>query len=483
MTLHDLTDQLSPHFPVSVQKDLKTAVSILAQALSYPDAKSCPLDACLRPLPDLYHAVEGFLTSLNKGPHTIRNTKNNLSRLFRLAQAEGIFSLLPARLTRAFPYTRMPNRPHALTTNDGSYLVRRHWPPALDQEFVAWAKWATDPLVKGREAKWKKRQTTIRLYETLFSAYFGFLTHQMHISPVTFDHLFQFDLLERFVDWHINEKWKRATTVSHQFLRFVQAMATQYRPNPALLAALKSLRARLPKPQPVLNKSDSWLSLHELERVGLALWPTDVQQREIRYRYNDTRQNRNRPGSRLACRAGTSLMLRLWVHIPYRQRNMREMKLEKNLYRTPEGQWRIRFVGEEMKIATKRGQVNVFDLPFPPTLVSTLEAYLTTWRPLLAVANSPEVFLNARGLPHQRHDRLSTHLAKLVYSFTGRRWHPHMIRTVWATEWIQSSGDFMTAAIMLNDKLETVIQNYSHLREENVAEHAYEWVQKRINGH
>ena len=38
----------------------------------------------------------------------------------------------------------------------------------------------------------------------------------------------------------------------------------------------------------------------------------------------------------------------------------------------------------------------------------------------------------------------------------------------------------MTAAIMLNNRLETVIQNYSHLREENVAENAYEWVQKRI---
>ena len=58
-----------------------------------------------------------------------------------------------------------------------------------------------------------------------------------------------------------------------------------------------------------------------------------------------------------------------------------------------------------------------------------------------------------------------------------------MIRTIWATEWIQSSGDFMTAAILLNDRLETVIQNYSHLREENVAEKAYEWVKGRVNGH
>jgi hypothetical protein len=57
------------------------------------------------------------------------------------------------------------------------------------------------------------------------------------------------------------------------------------------------------------------------------------------------------------------------------------------------------------------------------------------------------------------------------------------MRTIWATEWIQSSGDFMTAAIMLNDHLKTVIQNYAHLRDENVAENAYQWVQARINHH
>jgi site-specific recombinase XerD len=159
------------------------------------------------------------------------------------------------------------------------------------------------------------------------------------------------------------------------------------------------------------------------------------------------------------------------------------MKLDQNLYRTPEGQWRIRFVSEEMKIAARRGQPNVFDLPFPPTLVSTLETYLTTWRPVSTrSAETSEVFLNQYGRPFNR-GTLYTNIRGHIYRFTGKRWHPHMIRTVWATEWIKSSGDFMTAAIMLNDRLETVIQNYSHLREENVAENAYEWVQKRINSH
>jgi hypothetical protein len=65
------------------------------------------------------------------------------------------------------------------------------------------------------------------------------------------------------------------------------------------------------------------------------------------------------------------------------------------------------------------------------------------------------------------------HIKELVYRYTGQAWHPHIIRTVWATEWIRKTHNFHHAAIMLNDKLETVIANYAHLREENVAEEVY----------
>ncbi len=59
-----------------------------------------------------------------------------------------------------------------------------------------------------------------------------------------------------------------------------------------------------------------------------------------------------------------------------------------------------------------------------------------------------------------------------------------MIRTIWATEWIKNThGDFYTAAVMLNDKLETVIKNYSELLKEDVAEKAYRLVNERMNNH
>jgi hypothetical protein len=55
-----------------------------------------------------------------------------------------------------------------------------------------------------------------------------------------------------------------------------------------------------------------------------------------------------------------------------------------------------------------------------------------------------------------------------------------MIRTIWATEWIISGGDFVTAALMLGDTVETVIKNYAHLLEENAVDRAFEWVASKI---
>jgi hypothetical protein len=482
MTLHDLTEQLAPYFPASVQKDLKTHIRFLAQALDYSDPKSCPLEACLKPLPELYQCLEVWLTAQQKGPHTIRNTKNSVSRLFRLAEMQRLFSLLPAQPKRRFKFDDVPHRFRDTTRlHDQSHLPRRVWPAALEAEFARFSQWATDPLVDGRDAKLRKREVTVNTYEHIFETYFGYLHHQLHIQPVRFDHLCNLALLERFILWHINEKWKRPTRTAHTLVKCVRAMASQYLGDVALAEALKALRKRLPPLRPVYNKNDAWISLQELQTVAAALWPTTTPAALIAH-YKGGRSAAG-AGRKSAARAGISLMLQLWIHIPYRQRNMREMQLDHNLYKTTEGHWRIRFASDELKIASKQGHPNVFDLPLPVLLIPVLESYLTTWRPILAhIRNATEVFLNHHGRPYTI--KTVNHVIKgHIYSYTGRLWHPHIMRTIWATEWIRTSGDFMTAAIMLNDRLETVIKNYSHLRDENVAEKAFEWVQTRVNYH
>jgi hypothetical protein len=238
---------------------------------------------------------------------------------------------------------------------------------------------------------------------------------------------------------------------------------------------VNALLKTLPIPDPLYNKTDAWVSLATLNDIGRSLWP--------RQHPKDLRQRKGKHiGCRFAVYAGVSLMLQLWTYIPYRSRNMREMRLGDNLHKDAQGHWRITFRGEQLKIGSKRGNTNVFDLPFPSQLVPVLEDYLAIWRPLLlskAAYPSPYVFLSQIGTVYQvgPFNRITSHL---VGRYTGKHWHPHIIRTVWATEWIRKThGDFYTAAIMLNDKLETVIAKYTHLLDEDVAEKAYRLIEER----
>lgn len=474
MLLAQLYDQLAPAFPPYARKDLQTAVRVLAKALQCSDPQHCPLEQYNQPLPTLYRLVEDYLSAQGKGPHTIRNTKNNLSRLFRLAEQEHLFSLAPMTLTPQYDSLHKPPRPGALhTQRHATHLPYAQWPSNLQDAFTAFQTWATAPLVQGRDARLRKRMSTINVYKKLLEGYFGYLYDTAHLTP-TFDMLFDVALVTQYVHWHVNDCHQRPTRFIHEFLKLLLALTRQYRPLPEVRAQLDALKKTIPFPPPTYNKADAWVPLATLEEVARSLWP--------RKKPTDFPRQTKHPGLRTAVHASLSLMLRLWIYIPYRQRNMREMQLGENLHKDAQGAWYLTFRGEQLKVGLRRGRPNVFELPFPPTLVPLLEDYLATWRPiLLARAAHPgnHVFLTQFGTPYAGRALNST-TKYVVHRYTGKQWHPHIIRSVWATEWIRKThGDFYTAAIMLNDKLETVIANYAHLLEEDVAEKAYRLIEER----
>jgi hypothetical protein len=256
-------------------------------------------------------------------------------------------------------------------------------------------------------------------------------------------------------------------------------LTREYRPMPELYAQVRALRKTIPIAPKVYNKDDAWVSLADLERVALALWPQHTPE-DYRRRHPHGKQ----PGARTAVQAGIALMLRLWTYRPYRQRNMREMEFGKHLHKDAAGRWRITFRDEELKVAKKHGRSNVFDLPFPEALVPMLEDYVATWRPLLQALAAPDdqhVFLGQYGKPYGDHILRQT-VKHIVYRYTEKDFHPHIVRTVWATEHIRKTNDFYGAAVMLNDTLETVTSTYAYLQEEDVAEKIDRLMDER-NGH
>ena len=55
---------------------------------------------------------------------------------------------------------------------------------------------------------------------------------------------------------------------------------------------------------------------------------------------------------------------------------------------------------------------------------------------------------------------LRLELASAVALRTGQRFYPHLISTIWATEYLEATQDFTTAAVLLGDTLAVVMRTY-----------------------
>ena len=62
----------------------------------------------------------------------------------------------------------------------------------------------------------------------------------------------------------------------------------------------------------------------------------------------------------------------------------------------------------------------------------------------------------------------------------GKRFHPHLIRRLWATEYLEDTQNYSGAAIMLGDTLKVVMDTYYKPDTEQQQEKAAEWRRKKL---
>jgi hypothetical protein len=460
MTLTTLFDQVAaqPALRHSRVKDVQTSLRYLARAFGAGDPAAC--DAAVLQAPDWKARLNTYLVALEPPPsgHTVRNTRNNLSWLTRQAHALGLLQV-PAAPAAAPTPTRAQQRrrwrerarvqpPGAAGTPGGRYSVpRADWPPAIR----AW--WDAYRAARGL----KLRPDTLVNSEHRLGGYLGYLLAEEAPPVATVEELFVVARLDRFVRWHGRRWGVRVTRLGVQTAKILRHLAA-YAKSPAV-PALKDYCQDLPEPAPVHDKARQWFTLAELEAVGADLWAR-AQRPVARER------GLAHPGLYHALEAGRALMLRLLVRVPLRQRNLRELCLGRHLYRDPQGHWQLALVGEDLKIGTRWGRVNDFRLDVSahaPELIPHLEAYLDRFRPLLPrAATDPHVWLTRTGRPYTVRT-VHAELRAAVDRHLGRHFYPHLIRTIWATEFIHATGDFTTAAYMLNDTVPTVLHRYQAL--------------------
>ncbi|MGP8476438.1 tyrosine-type recombinase/integrase [Burkholderia sp. PR2] len=167
-----------------------------------------------------------------------------------------------------------------------------------------------------------------------------------------------------------------------------------------------------------------------------------------------------------------ALLLSMLMANPLRRRNYIQMTWNDvntgNLYRRQDGQWRLRFSAGDFK-NEKRSQKSPYDAPLPKALAERIDAYIAEYRPRL-VRHSPDsqrVFPNRTGDDWKALGRQVEELTRrLIPETLG--FGPHGFRHLVATDYLRKNpNDYPTVALLLHDKLETVLAEYAHLRQDD----------------
>ena len=341
--------------------------------------------------------------------------------------------------------------------NKTSYgLAREDWNDTLRAEFEDYRRWRTTAYNFDRPQKMLQRDLTFNnsIYE--FEGYFGYLVAHQCISAVDLrlSQVGNAALVRAYVDWHAAERThNKPSRYMQKSVGVFYSVARYYLNAPTdQWLALGALRQAC-KPRQRRDNRAVRNTLDAIDEVGLAEKPAVTDLDNALQRFAQIR---------LALRAQRSLILRLLVRRPLRSRNIREMRLERNLLKE-NGEWWIEFQGEELKVGEVRGRINIYRQPFPIELVSQLDEFLTVWRPLLPGAARREIFTTKGGLVFAE-DTLNTEVKRTLYAYTEHATNIHEVRHIWATEYILATQDFITAAEMLGDRVETVLQHYADLR-------------------
>jgi hypothetical protein len=470
MTMNELVEQLCEQGSIkpSRAKDLKTSIRYLADAVdatatAITDVES--LESSYKSLLKSYFASLKPLPS----PYTVRNSLNNLSFLYRTARAAGLIHAVPLRPTTRTMEQSIHEAAHTSPYRERTMLCLQPYRPHVEE----WPDAFREPWLAYRASRALTiRPVTIYRYEQLLRAYIGFGVRFDHPPLTAWHDLFEIPRLTRFIQWHT--KRVKAPRISDSAYRTVTLLITLAREAKLPVSeALQSLKKRLPQPEPMHNKQHPLhsLTLKELEQVGMTLLA-------------DARNPLRAPGQRAphaifrVCRHRTALVIRLLVRIPLRIRNICEMKSGQNLFQDHTGTWQIRFQGEELKISQRQGRMNIFQVPFPPDLVEHLEEYLQHYRPLFRNADQyPHLFIGHFGRPFSQ-SNMGQELRNQVYFHTnGKRFYPHLIRTIWTDAYLLQTHDVSTAAFMLNDRPDTVLQRYHELRANDHIQKAHQFTQ------
>lgn len=161
-----------------------------------------------------------------------------------------------------------------------------------------------------------------------------------------------------------------------------------------------------------------------------------------------------------------------------------------NLFKKVDGSWWLRYKASDFK--NQRGAANKdYEMRLSPWLWQSIEEYLTKYRPMLAGANTDFVF-RPRVNDLKEGESQSMMDSKVLGGLMSKATHKYMkncvgfgchaFRHIIATDFIRNHPkSYIIAATILHDKIETVMEEYAHLRKADEFEAYNNYLDELIN--
>jgi hypothetical protein len=372
--------------------------------------------------------------------------------------------------------------------------------PQFSTELDAYLSSCVDFFDARRPYFVKKRPITCEAVRRTVSPLAGIAMYELALPAELLDlrDLYQPTVLRAFIPWWLRRR-KRSTGGLRVYLRTMRTIAEHHLHDLALAQAISALydMPGLPPEEPMCDAELPWLDPEELDLIGQNRHPLNARRlqdspyaQEVAFyvahpHTRPPRAYRQHPqGTRLknmAVWAEHSLMLRLWVHRPLRQRTMRElglfqgtwngMQINQNLIPQGDGTYRIHFEGAELKKGYRRAgrhqrRINKWIESFPRSLLPQLDEWLTIWRPrLIRDPSYPYLFASRWGDPYNT-PSMSRLVEKMVWTFTQDRpggpvaINPHAIRSFWVTQMTIAGLDFATLTRIFGDSVSVTWERY-----------------------
>jgi integrase len=365
----------------------------------------------------------------------------------------------------------------------------RAFPTPLREEVQALLKWKQDPYAEGRPRRARHRAETAHSLEKYIARFYGFVTNVQNRKNVTsLIQLVNRESVVSFLNWALNERKRNSTAVVIELSILCAAM----RWNPAYknedFSWFRPLISQI-SPEPESEKRERKARKY-LPYEAVAEIPALIRGGR------EAAAQRNRKQVAIAVR--DELFMSWIVTLPWRQRNIRECQLERNLFRAElptlaniarpewvqqsllanphEEFWQFYFREDETKTGQEVRSV------LPHRLVPLLEEYIEAHRPLLVMGSDPgNLFLNCRGGPLTR-DEVIYLVSRLTIQYKGRRVTPHLFRDIFAYWWLENHPqDYLTLSkVLWHRDIKTTLRIYgSRFDESHGVMRVEEWLDRR----